>query len=66
MNVVNFNNEGFTMSTGKFEDEWELLKSSYEYVFPTTKPKSPTLVESFLLQTYLNDYGYLPYRNTAF
>ncbi len=34
-----------------------------EYVFLDLKPESPALVESCLLQAYLNERGCLPYRN---
>ena len=34
-----------------------------DYVFLASKPESPALVESCLLQAYLNETGYLPYRN---
>ncbi len=34
-----------------------------EYVFLDSKPESPALVESCLLQAYLNERGCLPYRN---
>ncbi len=36
-----------------------------EYVFLDSKPESPTLVESRLLQAYLNERDSLPYRNNA-
>jgi hypothetical protein len=37
-----------------------------EYVFLTSVPKSPALVEAVLLQAYLNERSCLPYRNKAF
>lgn len=36
-----------------------------EYVFLASTPESPGLVESLLLQAYLNERGCLPYRNNA-
>lgn len=36
-----------------------------EYVFLDKKPKSPGLVETVLLQSFLNEYGHLPYLNNA-
>ncbi|MBI4522338.1 MAG: hypothetical protein HY695_00855 [Deltaproteobacteria bacterium] len=36
-----------------------------EYVFLASTPESPGLIESFLLQAYLNKLGCLPYRNNA-
>lgn len=37
-----------------------------EYVFSELQPKSPSLLESVLLQAYLNEFGRLPYLNKAF
>jgi len=34
-----------------------------EYLFLNKTPISPAVVESVLLQAYLNEYGRLPYRN---
>ena len=53
-------------------DEWfknlvnEKGQLVIEYVFFPLTPKSPTLIESLLLQAYFNENKSLPYRNNSF